>query len=146
MPEEVAVFQRDMTPEEMQAHLREPLIATIATVKRDGSPQLTPVWFEYREPRLLIQASDPSVKVHNLRRDPRVTVSIAAPTPAYRYVVFYGHAKISTQDVQKTSESIFCRYIGQEAGLQLAKDILSATNAVIIEVTPTKVLSWTAKF
>lgn len=37
------MVQRDMTPEEMRAHLREPLIATIATiatVKRDGSPQL----------------------------------------------------------------------------------------------------------
>jgi len=61
---------------EVQALLSRPNFAHLATLMSDGSPNVTPVWVGLEGDRILIGSSEGSLKVRNLRRDPRLGLSI----------------------------------------------------------------------
>ena len=48
----------------------------IATINPDGSPQLTPVWGNYSNDHILINTAEGRVKHKNVKKDPRVAVSV----------------------------------------------------------------------
>jgi F420H(2)-dependent biliverdin reductase len=54
---------------------REPL-AWLCTLRQDGSPHLTPVWFVFHESALWICSAEKNRKVRNVRLDPRVSVAL----------------------------------------------------------------------
>lgn len=57
-------------------------IAHVATLMRDGSPQVTAVWVDLEGERILVNTAEGRAKPRNVRRDPRVAISIAdAETP-----------------------------------------------------------------
>lgn len=51
-------------------------IAHVATLMRDGSPQVTAVWVDVAGDRILINTAEGRAKPRNVRRDPRVAISI----------------------------------------------------------------------
>ena len=61
---------------DIDALLEAPLNATLATNRRDGAPQLSPIWYLYEEGRFHISIGADSVKARNVRRDPRVSLCI----------------------------------------------------------------------
>ncbi len=50
----------------------------IATVMRDGSPQVSPVWANYEDGYILINTAEGRIKHKNILRDPRVAVSVVS--------------------------------------------------------------------
>jgi len=56
--------------------LREPHLAYVATVNRDGSPQVTPVWVDTDGEAILFNTARGRLKCRNLERDPRVSISV----------------------------------------------------------------------
>jgi PPOX class probable F420-dependent enzyme len=79
-----------MTQAQIDAFLAPPRHALIATNRADGPPQLTPVWYLYEGGKLYISAGINTVKVQNLRRDPRVTICVDGGHPDTRYVILQG--------------------------------------------------------
>lgn len=71
-------------------------LGTIATIKRDGRPQLSLVnyHFEPERSRIRVSVREPLAKTKNLRRDPRVSLSVQSPD-GHRYVVAEGTAELS---------------------------------------------------
>jgi PPOX class probable F420-dependent enzyme len=67
-------------------------LAHIATIGPDGGPQSSPVWFDWEHSQLIVSLYDSSQKMRNLRRDPRLSVSIVDPANVYRYVEIRGTA------------------------------------------------------
>ncbi len=69
---------------------------TLATIKRDGRPQLSDVNYTADREKRIIRVSTraPLAKVHNLRRDPRVSLHVPAPGGA-GYAVAEATASIS---------------------------------------------------
>ena len=65
-------------------------MAHVVTLMRDGSPQVTPVWVEHDGSHVLINTAEGREKVRNLRRDPRVALSIADQDDPYSYVQIRG--------------------------------------------------------
>jgi PPOX class probable F420-dependent enzyme len=53
-----------------------PNFAHLATLMPDGAPQATPVWVSREGDRILVGTSEGSLKARNVRRDPRVAISI----------------------------------------------------------------------
>lgn len=47
----------------------------IATIMKDGSPQLSPVWADYQDEHILVNTAEGRLKHKNILRDPRVAVS-----------------------------------------------------------------------
>ena len=58
--------------------------ANLATVMPNGSPQVTPVWFDFDGRYLRVNSARGRVKDKNMRRDPRVALSIRDPDNPYR--------------------------------------------------------------
>ena len=50
----------------------------IATVMKDGSPQVSPVWANYENDHIMINTAEGRIKHKNILRDPRVAVSVVS--------------------------------------------------------------------
>jgi PPOX class probable F420-dependent enzyme len=64
--------------------------AYLATLNRDGSPQVTPVWFNAEGEYILINSARGRVKDRNMRRNPQVALCIQDPDNPYRYLQIQG--------------------------------------------------------
>lgn len=64
--------------------------AWLSTLMPDGSPQLTPVWIDVEGEDLLLSTNEGTVKVANMRRDPRVAVAIESEEDRYLTVTIRG--------------------------------------------------------
>jgi PPOX class probable F420-dependent enzyme len=72
--------------------------ASLATLMPDGRPQVTPVWFDYDGENLIFNSARGRQKDLNIRRDPRVALSIIDPDNPYRYLEVRGRVFDVTQE------------------------------------------------
>src|SRR5258707_10910709 len=78
-----------LTEQEMMDFLAERShLARIATVRADGSPSVVPVWFIFEGGKVLITPRKHSAFLQNLRREPRVAITIDEEAGRYRKVLF----------------------------------------------------------
>jgi PPOX class probable F420-dependent enzyme len=64
--------------------------AYLATTMKDGSPQVTPVWFNTDGAYILVNSAKGRVKDRNMRKRPQVALAIADPKDPYRYLSVRG--------------------------------------------------------
>ena len=90
--------------------------AHLATLSGDGSPQVTPVWFDWHEGRVRINSARGRVKDKNMERDPRVALSIIDPQNPYRHVQIRGRVVTITQEgADAHIDSLAKKYLGQDS-------------------------------
>lgn len=77
-------------PSEHKDILDKRSFAHIATIGPNGEPQSSPVWIDFDGQFLKFSNLKSRQKYKNLRRDPRVAVSIIDPDDAYRYIEVRG--------------------------------------------------------
>jgi PPOX class probable F420-dependent enzyme len=79
-------------PEELQYLLADETkaFAFLATSMPDGSPQVTPVWFNTEGEYLLINTVVGRTKYRNMQANPQVALAIPDPQDSYRYVQIRG--------------------------------------------------------
>jgi PPOX class probable F420-dependent enzyme len=58
----------------------------LATLMPDGSPQVTPVWFDSDGEHILINTNEGRVKDRNMKARPNVAMTIQDPNDNYRYL------------------------------------------------------------
>ena len=130
-----------MTASELADFLDGRHLTDLVTLHPDGGPHVAPVWYQYVEGRVLVMASGTAVKARNIRRDPRVALSIATPTEPYLYVVMEGTATVRAEGVEGTVREICVRYRGPERGGAYARELIADGDTVVIEVTPSRVMT-----
>jgi PPOX class probable F420-dependent enzyme len=74
-------------PQEIAAYLDAPHIAVVATVRRNGTPHLTPNWYRYDGQVLTLITRNDRLKYRNLQRDNRISVCIDDPQVASSDIV-----------------------------------------------------------
>jgi PPOX class probable F420-dependent enzyme len=72
-------------------------IAFLALVKKDGTPQVTPVWFDYDGEHIIINTARRRVKDRILHRHPLVALAICDPQDPYRYIQIRGRVVAETE-------------------------------------------------
>lgn len=72
--------------------------AHLATVMPDGSPQATPVWFDYDGRFIRVNSAKGRTKVRNMKLGAPVALSILDPENAYRYVQVRGRVVSMTEE------------------------------------------------
>jgi PPOX class probable F420-dependent enzyme len=77
-------------PEKYADLLEKPAFGNLGTLMKDGSPQVTPVWVDFDGKYVRINSAKGRVKDMNIRRDPRVSVSLQDPANPYRYLEIRG--------------------------------------------------------
>jgi PPOX class probable F420-dependent enzyme len=88
--------------------------AFLATLMKDGSPQLTPVWFNTDGTFILINSAQGRVKDKNIRRDPRIALTIMDPNDPYRYMQIRGNVvEITTQGARQHIDNLSKKYTGR---------------------------------
>jgi PPOX class probable F420-dependent enzyme len=91
-----------------------PNFATVATLDPDGGPQTSVVWVGLDDDALVFSATEDRRKVRNLRRDPRVSVSITDAANPYRHTQLRGTVTI-TPDPDKTLPKMLShKYRGED--------------------------------
>ena len=108
-------------------------IAHIATLQPDGSPQVTPVWFDYTNGLVRVNTAKGRIKARNLSVGSKVALSILDPDNAYRYIQIRGTVtKETTDGAVAHIDSLAKKYLG--------KDVYPWHNEketrVVYEITP----------
>jgi PPOX class probable F420-dependent enzyme len=89
--------------------------AFLATTMEDGSPQVTPVWFNTDGEHILINSKQGRVKDENLRQRPRVALAIQDPDDPYRYLQIRGRViDITTEGAKEHIDRLAYKYKGDE--------------------------------
>jgi len=89
--------------------------AHLATLMPDGRPQVTPVWCELDGHHVVINSAKGRQKDRNMRRDPRVTVTISDPENPYRYLEVRGRvAEISEEGADEHIDRLAKKYLGRD--------------------------------
>ena len=89
--------------------------ANLATINPDGTPQVTPVWFDWDGQQIRINTAKGRVKDKNLRRTPVVALSILDPDNPYRYVQIKGRVVSVTESGADTHiDALAKKYLGQD--------------------------------
>jgi PPOX class probable F420-dependent enzyme len=81
---------RSQIPEEFHDLLAGDAVATLATLRADGTPHLTPVWIDVDQGDLLVNAREDRIKATHMRRRPDVAVCVVDPRNSYRYLSVTG--------------------------------------------------------
>ena len=84
-----------LSDKEMDAFLAERgHLARIATIATSGAPSVVPVWFIFENGKVLMTPRKHSIFLANIRRDPRVAITMDEEAGSYRKVLFEGRAEI----------------------------------------------------
>jgi PPOX class probable F420-dependent enzyme len=88
-------------------------ICFLATLMKDGSPQLTPVWFNTDGEYILINTAEGRTKDKNMRSRPQVALTIADPNNFYRYLQIRGKvAEFTREGADEHIDSLSYKYRG----------------------------------
>jgi PPOX class probable F420-dependent enzyme len=88
----------EQIPEKYVDLFNKKAFANLGTIMRDGSPQVTPVWVDYDGKFVRVNSALGRMKDKNMRRDPRVSLSIQDPENPYRYLEIRGKVAEITQN------------------------------------------------
>jgi hypothetical protein len=90
--------------------------AHLATVMKDGSPQVTPVWLDFTDGVIRVNTARGRVKDRNLKVGSRVALSVADPDNPYRYVQVRGKVtKETEQGADAHIDSLAKKYMGVDS-------------------------------
>ena len=89
--------------------------AVIATTMPDGSPQVTPVWFDFKDGHVRVNTAKGRVKARTLKKGAAVALAIIDPDNPYRYIQIRGRVTRVTKDgAVPHIDSLAKKYLGQD--------------------------------
>jgi PPOX class probable F420-dependent enzyme len=90
-------------------------VAHLATIMPDGTPQVTPVWFDYTDGVIRVNTAKGRVKARNMKEGSPVALSILDPDNAYRYIQIRGRVRRATeQGAAAHIDSLAKKYLGKD--------------------------------
>ena len=91
-----------------------PTYAYLATTMQNGSPQVTPIWFNIDGEYILINSAQGRVKDINMRERPNVALVIHDQTNPYRYLQVRGKiVEISAEGARQHINDLSLKYTGE---------------------------------
>ena len=87
----------------------------MTTLMPDGTPQVTPVWIDYKNGKVLVNSAKGRVKVRNMKEGSPVAISITDPDNPYRYVQIRGKVtRVTEEGAAKHIDAMAKKYLGQD--------------------------------
>jgi PPOX class probable F420-dependent enzyme len=113
----------------------------MSTVRPDGAPQISPVWYLFDGEAFIISTAKETAKWHNLLRDPRIALCVDEPDTG-RMIVAYGRAELADQDIWETTRTLVEKYVKGAVAVQAHMErIFKNWTRVIVKVKPDKVIA-----
>jgi len=100
-------------PPDVREFLAAPRFAVLATLRPDGLPRQSAMWYDLEGDQILLNTAEGRKKLDDIRRDPRVSLCIV---DGYRYVTIIGRAKLidAPERGQADIARLAVRYHGPE--------------------------------
>jgi PPOX class probable F420-dependent enzyme len=130
-------MHKDLRPEELGDLLEQPLVAVLATYRRDGTVLLSPVWHRWRDSGFDVVTNRGGIKERHLQHDPRASIVLYEQEPPYRGIQVSGDARLESSG--DAFREIAIRYLGEEAGTAYAAEVMDET---LIRLEPGHVRAW----
>jgi PPOX class probable F420-dependent enzyme len=130
---------RKLGPAELGDLLELPLVAVLATYRRDGDVLLSPVWHRWRDGGFDVVVGPNDVKLQHLRRDPRASIVVYEHQAPYRGLEVRGEAQLVAEGAAEAIASMAVRYLGPEDGPAYAD---SVGEAVLVRLEPAQIRGW----
>lgn len=126
-------------PESARAVVESGRLAHLVTVNQDGSPHVTIVWVGLADGEIVIGKLGVDQKVRNIRRDPRVALSMEADGGQHgmqNYLVVEGTARLQEGGAPALLRQLAQRYIGPDAEFPPMPD---PPDGYVIRIRPTRI-------
>jgi PPOX class probable F420-dependent enzyme len=132
---------RELTPAQLK-HVLKPYIATLATLRADGSPHMAPVWFRYEGGVFKVLTDRGSQKHVNITRDPRVELCIDdRERPPYHTVIVRGRARVEESPGAAWRAALAVHYLGEERGKRYVEQTPD-DNGIMVVIEPERFVGW----
>jgi PPOX class probable F420-dependent enzyme len=132
-------MRRDLPLADLADFLALPLVAVLATYRKDGSVLLSPVWHKWRDGGFDVVSAPDDIKVRHLRRDPRASILVYGNDLPYCGVEIRTTAQLLEIDRAEVVREMSIRYLGREAGEAYAAE---SADSVLIRLEPGNVRTW----
>ena len=127
--------------DQQRAFLDQPLNAIVATLRGDGLPSQSVVWFLRDGDEIWMSVSPQSVKVQHLTRNPRVSV-LALGADGFAYLRIEGTARVAGEVSDAMRLALISKYRGpDDARDWMASHPLPRPNACV-RITPDRAVSY----
>jgi PPOX class probable F420-dependent enzyme len=141
----------EMSKTEIRRFLKQgTLTGKLATVKKDGSPHIVPIWFVLDEGNrkvglgdIVFNTGNTSLKAKNIQRDNRVSICVDDQTAPFSFVTVCGTAKIEhykQNDLFDWAAKIAARYMGENNAEEYGRRN-STEGEVLVRIIPTKIIA-----
>jgi PPOX class probable F420-dependent enzyme len=110
--------------------------ATLATIGKDGGPQLTEVWFLHEDGEVKLSLNTARLKTKNLIARPACSLLILDLENPYRYVAIRGHAR-----VEPDPDYTFADRVGAKYSSDLREHDAPGEERVVVTIEPTNVFA-----
>lgn len=110
--------------------------ATLATLGKDGGPQLTEVWFLFEDGELKVSLNDSRLKTKNLVKRPQCSLFILDLANPFRYLDVRGTARIEPDE-----DFAFAKRVGAKYGADLSEHDGPGDKRVVVTIEPTNVFA-----
>ena len=132
---------RKRGPTELGDLLELPLVAVLATYRRDGRVLLSPVWHRWRDGGFDVVVFPNDIKLQHLRRDPRASIVVYEHEPPYRGLEIRGEARLLQEDAAEALGAMALRYLGPEDGPAYAATAADG-DTVLVRIEPAQSRGW----
>ena len=115
----------------------------LATVRDDGRPHVVPIWFVLDGEDLVFNTGELSVKARNMKRDPRVSLSVDDQKPPYSFVTVEGTVTISENpgELLQWATRIGGRYMGKDQAEAFGKRN-AVKGELLVRIHPKKIIAY----
>jgi len=130
----------DREHDHAEARLRREKIAWLTTVRRDGQPQSSPVWFLWRCGEIVVYSRPTTQKVRNLRANPKVAIHLRDVDDGSDIVSIEGTAEID--DAYPSAAAIpdyVTKYRTMIADIKMDPDSFAKSYSVPVRIRPSKI-------
>jgi PPOX class probable F420-dependent enzyme len=112
-------------------------VASLATMRRDGFPHVTEVWYLYDEGKLKVSLNTARLKTRNLQRDPKCSLFLLDLQNPYRYLEVRGNAHIEPDD-----DLTFARKLGAKYDTEFWAHDGPEESRVVVTIEPVNLHAW----
>ncbi len=134
-------MRKNLRLEDLGDFLDQPKCATLATHFKDGTILMSPVWHEWKDGGFTVAVASEDIKTRHIRRDAKVSISVAEDVAPYRGIEVRGEATIERDGAFETIRRIAVRYLGAKQGRAYVEAFREAELA-LIRVKPGTLRAW----